>query len=313
MKCPHCQHENHPQAKFCEECAAPLARTCANCGTQLSATAKFCHECAHPVTPRQVTQSRFASLETYTPKHLAEKILTSKSALEGERKQVTVLFADMKGSMELLADRDPEEARKLLDPVIEHMMEAVHRYEGTVSNLMGDGIMALFGAPLAHEDHAVRACSAYFKRGDYDRAISHFRGNVDSLVGDQIYERFGLVFLASVGSRYQLVLLHSDRGEFTEAAIHGNEVIRIAEMVNHPYNLYTAYFAVGSLHLRKGAIDKAISALERSLELCRSWNIRQNIPRVAVALGNAYAAAGRVGDALPILDLANRAAARLDA
>ena len=153
--------------------------------------------------------------------------------------------------------------------------------------------------------------SAYFKRGDYDRAISHFRGNVDSLVGDQIYERFGLVFLASVGSRYQLVLLHSDRGEFTEAAIHGNEVIRIAEMVNHPYNLYTAYFAVGSLHLRKGAIDKAISALERSLELCRSWNIRQNIPRVAVALGNAYAAAGRVGEALPILDLANRAA-RLD-
>ena len=116
-----------------------------------------CEECAHPVTPRQVTQSRFASPETYTPKHLAEKILTSKSALEGERKQVTVLFAEMKGSMELLADRDPEEARKLLDPVIEHMMEAVHRYEGTVSNLMGDGIMALFGAPLAHEDHAVRA------------------------------------------------------------------------------------------------------------------------------------------------------------
>ena len=96
----------------------------------------------------------------YTPKHLAEKILTSKSALEGERKQVTVLFADMKGSMELLADRDPEEARKLLDPVLEHMMEAVHRYEGTVNQVMGDGIMALFGAPLAHEDHAVRACYA---------------------------------------------------------------------------------------------------------------------------------------------------------
>ena len=98
--------------------------------------------------------------ESYTPKHLAEKILTSKAALEGERKQVTVLFADLKGSMELLADRDPEEARKLLDPVLEHMMEAVHRYEGTVNQVMGDGIMALFGAPLAHEDHAVRACYA---------------------------------------------------------------------------------------------------------------------------------------------------------
>jgi class 3 adenylate cyclase len=98
---------------------------------------------------------RFVSPESYTPKHLAEKILTSKSALEGERKQVTVLFADLKGSMELLADHDPEEARKLLDPVLERMIEAVHRYEGTVNQVMGDGIMALFGAPLAHEDHTV--------------------------------------------------------------------------------------------------------------------------------------------------------------
>jgi class 3 adenylate cyclase/tetratricopeptide (TPR) repeat protein len=104
--------------------------------------------------------TRFSSPESYTPKYLAERILTSKSALEGERKQVTVLFADMKGSMELLADHDPEEARRLLDPVLEHMMEAVHHYEGTVNQVMGDGIMALFGAPLAHEDHAVRACYA---------------------------------------------------------------------------------------------------------------------------------------------------------
>ena len=87
-------------------------------------------------------------LRNWFAKHLAEKILTSKAALEGERKQVTVLFADLKGSMELLADRDPEGARMLLDPVIEHMMEAVHRYEGTVNQVMGDGIMALFGAPL---------------------------------------------------------------------------------------------------------------------------------------------------------------------
>src|ERR687887_314949 len=92
--------------------------------------------------------------------HLDEKILTSRAALEGERKQVTVLFADLKGSMELLAERDPEEARHLLDPVLDRMMAAVHQYEGTVNQVMGDGIMALFGAPLAHEDHAVRACYA---------------------------------------------------------------------------------------------------------------------------------------------------------
>jgi class 3 adenylate cyclase/tetratricopeptide (TPR) repeat protein len=105
-------------------------------------------------------KDRGHALLSYTPTHLAEKILTSRNALEGERKQVTVLFADLRGSMELLADRDPEEARQLLDPVLERMIEAVHRYEGTVNQVMGDGIMALFGAPIAHEDHAVRACYA---------------------------------------------------------------------------------------------------------------------------------------------------------
>ena len=109
---------------------------------------------------------------SYTPQHLAEKILTSRSALEGERKQVTVLFADLKGSMELLADRDPEEARQLLDPVLERLMAAVHRYEGTVNQIMGDGIMALFGAPIAHEDHAVRACYAALAMQEAIRAYA---------------------------------------------------------------------------------------------------------------------------------------------
>src|SRR6516162_9629595 len=97
---------------------------------------------------------------TYTPPYLAEKILTSRSALEGERKHVTVLFADLKGSTELIRDLDPEAAQALLDPALQHMMDAVHRYEGTVNQVLGDGIMALFGAPVAHEDHAVRACYA---------------------------------------------------------------------------------------------------------------------------------------------------------
>ncbi|MFO0711168.1 MAG: AAA family ATPase [Sandaracinus sp.] len=162
MSCPRCQRPNEAGAKFCEECAAPLARACASCGRSLSPTAKFCPECAHPVASTGATSTapRYASPDAYTPKHLAEKILTSRTALEGERKQVTVLFADLKGSMELLAHRDPEDARAILDPVLERMMEAVHRYEGTVNQVMGDGIMALFGAPVAHEDHAVRACYA---------------------------------------------------------------------------------------------------------------------------------------------------------
>ncbi len=166
MKCPRCQQENPPQAKFCLECATPLAPGCVNCGHRLPPAAKFCPECAHPVDGSAAATQRFGSPDSYTPKHLAERILTSKAALQGERKQVTVLFADVKGSMELLADRDPEEARKILDPLLERMMEAVHRYEGTVNQVMGDGIMALFGAPLAHEDHAVRACYAALRMQD---------------------------------------------------------------------------------------------------------------------------------------------------
>jgi len=144
---------------------------------------------------------RFAAPEAYTPKHLAEKILTSKSALEGERKQVTVLFADLKGSMELLADRDPEEARKLLDPVLELMMEAVHRYEGTVNQVMGDGIMALFGAPLAHEDHAVRACCAALRMLE---SVKRYSADVRRDEGIAIQIRVGLnsgeVVVRSIGS-----------------------------------------------------------------------------------------------------------------
>jgi hypothetical protein len=178
MKCPRCRHDNPPQSNFCLECGGRLILTYDSCGAGLPSGSKFCNYCGAPVEPAVASRPRFHSPEAYTPKHLVEKILTSKSALEsehndlvlhtsgpiqiltsssaleGERKQVTVLFADLKGSMKLIADLDPEEAWRILDPVLERMMEAVHHYEGLVSNLMGDGIMAIFGAPVAHEDHA---------------------------------------------------------------------------------------------------------------------------------------------------------------
>ena len=202
MNCHRCKHENRPGAKFCEECAAPLKRACANCGSQLSPTSKFCSECAHPTGYASLpTLSRFAEPEHYTPKHLAEKILTSKSALEGEHKQVTVLFADLKGSMEMLADRDPGEARKILDPVLEIMMDAVHRYEGTVNQVMGDGIMSLFGAPLAHEDHAVRACYAALRMQE---SMKRYAEGVRRSEGIPIQIRVGInsgeVVVRSIGS-----------------------------------------------------------------------------------------------------------------
>src|SRR5205807_6249866 len=116
----------------------------------------------------------------YTPPYLVEKILTTRRALEGERKQVTVLFADLKGSTELIRDLDPETAQHLLDPALQHMMAAAHRYEGTVNQVLGDGIMALFGAPIAHEDHALRACYAALAMQttmrDYTEEVRRTRG-----------------------------------------------------------------------------------------------------------------------------------------
>ena len=140
----------------------------------------------HPTTPSASSQDRPLA---YPPQYLAEKVLHSRNAMEGERKQVTVLFADLKGSMELLADRDPEEARHILDPVLERLMAAVHRYEGTVNQVMGDGIMALFGAPLAHEDHAVRACYAALAMQE---AMRRYSAEVRRMHGVEVQIRVGL-------------------------------------------------------------------------------------------------------------------------
>src|SRR5262249_16347482 len=158
------------------------------CGPGNAPAQKFCGECGARLEAGSASRQS-PSPEAYTPKDLAEKILTSKAALEGERKQVTVLFADLKSSMELLADRDPEEARKLHRPVLERMMEAVHRFEGTVNQVMGDGIMALFGAPLAHEDHPVRAGYAALRMQD---AVKSYAEGVRREEGVTIRIRVGL-------------------------------------------------------------------------------------------------------------------------
>jgi class 3 adenylate cyclase/tetratricopeptide (TPR) repeat protein len=167
-------------------------------------------------TPTLIQAQSQASLPDM-PSHLAEKILTAKAALEGERKQVTVLFADLKGSMELLADHDPEEARQLLDPVLERMMAAVHRYEGTVNQVMGDGIMALFGAPIAHEDHAVRACYAALAMQE---AICRYSEEVRRTHGITVQMRVGLnsgeVVVRAIGN--DLHMDYSAIGETTHLA-----------------------------------------------------------------------------------------------
>jgi predicted ATPase/class 3 adenylate cyclase len=201
MQCPRCQHENREGRRFCSKCGAALAAACPACGFTNEPGDEFCGGCGARLGAPQPSQARFTAPDAYTPKRLAEKILISKGAIEGERKQVTVLFADLKGSMELLADRDPEEARKLLDPVLERMMEAVHRYEGTVNQVMGDGIMALFGAPVAHEDHAVRASYAAL---DMQAAVRRYGDEVRQAQGISVDIRIGLnsgeVVVRAIGS-----------------------------------------------------------------------------------------------------------------
>src|SRR6516225_7561313 len=178
----------------------PLAVPCRQCGARNLPVQKFCGECGARLEPL-ASSRQFPSPDAYTPKHLAEKILNSKTALEGERKHVTVLFADLKGSMELLADRDPEEARKLLDAMVERMMKAVHHYEGTVNEVRGDGIMALFGAPLTHEDHALRACYAALRMQE---AVKRYADEVRRSDGARVQIRVGLnsgeVVVRSIGS-----------------------------------------------------------------------------------------------------------------
>src|SRR3954462_14364891 len=203
MQCPRCQNEVPAGSKFCNSCGARLDAACPQGGRGNPPGSRFCTECGQALvaaaSPAAI--STLATPEAYTPKHLAERILTSRAALEGERKQVTVLFADLKGSMELLADRDPEDARRILDPVLERLMEAVHRYEGTVNQVMGDGIMALFGAPLAHEDHAVRACYAALRMQE---AVKEYADEVRRAEGITPQIRVGLnsgeVVVRSIGS-----------------------------------------------------------------------------------------------------------------
>jgi class 3 adenylate cyclase len=246
MKCPRCQAENPPGMKFCGQCAAPLAAVCPSCGASNPPENKFCGQCATSLGKSAVP--RFSTPDAYTPKHLAEKILTSKTVLEGERKQVTVLFADLKGSMELLADRDPEEARKLLDPVLDRMMEAVHRYEGTVNQVMGDGIMALFGAPLAHEDHAVRACYAALRMQE---SVKAYAEGIRRTEGIPIQIRVGVnsgeVVVRSIGS--DLHMDYTAVGQTTHLAARMEQMAMPGSILvaHETLNLAEGYVVVKSL------------------------------------------------------------------
>ncbi|WP_233859232.1 adenylate/guanylate cyclase domain-containing protein [Paraburkholderia sp. HD33-4] len=210
MRCTSCGFENPTDANFCEECGAALTPVCPACGRASTSTARFCAGCGAPMTVasvRGLAQSVSASVPIqYTPRHLVERILAEQATMEargssfGERKTITALFADMAGSTALIRDLDPEEAQRLIDPVIALMMEAVHHYEGYVAKSLGDGILALFGAPLAHEDHAQRAVYAALRMQE---AMRHH--------SDRVRLEFGIALQIRVGIHTGEVVVRSIR------------------------------------------------------------------------------------------------------
>jgi class 3 adenylate cyclase len=268
---------------------------------------------------------------TYTPPHLTAKIFAVRPTLAGERKQVTVLFADLKDSTELIRGLDPEAAQQLLDPAIDSMMAAVHRFEGTVNQVLGDGIMALFGAPIAHEDHALLACYAALAMQAAMRTTTEEirrtrglelrirvglnSGEVVALVGeagvgksrlayallegDLTRERLGQPILLSVQSRTALAWCLSWQGEFPEAALLIQEATHIAEGVGHLGSVVHARQSGGLLYLLKGDLDEAIPRLEDSLATSKATQTPPS-PAALSFLAHAYALAGRVAEALPL-------------
>ncbi len=161
MKCPKCDFDNREGVKFCEGCGVKLELICPECSATIPPDRRFCGECGHDLRkPKEAPAIDYQLPRSYTPKFLANKILTSRSAIEGERKLVTVLFADVAGFTAMSEKLDPEDVHEIMDGCFRILMDEIHRFEGTVNEFRGDGLMALFGAPIAHEDHAQRACHA---------------------------------------------------------------------------------------------------------------------------------------------------------
>src|SRR5437667_7805316 len=233
MPCERCREDSPPGARFCPSCGAKLPEVCAACGETLPGGARFCPSCGRPTTPDAKVPAHPATRPVpppptpasppapatvppmappapaaldprdrpptvYTPAHLAEKILTSRSMLEGERKPVTVLFCDLANSTPLAERLGPETMHLLLSRFFEAALATVHRFEGTVNQFLGDGFMALFGAPVAHEDHARRALHAAL-------GIRHVLGTYE----DELQRERGFTFQVRQGLNTGLVAVGS--------------------------------------------------------------------------------------------------------
>jgi class 3 adenylate cyclase len=202
MKCPKCRVENKEDAGFCNKCGAKLEMVCPKCGRVNPLGSNYCDKCGHALgEPGRAPLIDYSQPESYTPKFLADKIMSARSSLEGERKLVTVLFADVANYTSMSEKLDPEEVRQVMDGCFQVLLDEIHRYEGTINQFTGDGAMALFGAPVAHEDHAQRACYAALA---IQRALEGYGDRVRKECGVDFKMRVGLnsgpVIVGSIGN-----------------------------------------------------------------------------------------------------------------
>jgi class 3 adenylate cyclase/tetratricopeptide (TPR) repeat protein len=201
MKCPECQFDNREGAKFCNECGHKFEQACPECGATNRVGSKFCDECGYDFRKsKEAPPVDYDLPQSYTPKFLADKILTNRSSIEGERKLVTVLFADVANYTQMSEKLDPEEVHQIMDGCFYILMNEIHKYEGTINQFTGDGVMALFGAPVALEDHAQRASHAALS---IQKAIGEYGAKIDKDRGIEFKMRIGLnsgpVIVGSIG------------------------------------------------------------------------------------------------------------------
>ncbi len=251
MKCPKCQFENPENAKFCGKCGAKLLKVCPQCGTENSPANIFCNECGHDLQkPVEQPSIDYAQPQSYTPKFLAEKILTTRSSIEGERKLVTVLFADVANYTSIAEKLDPEEVHQIMDGCFRVLVDEIHRHEGTIDKFTGDGVMALFGAPVARENHAQRACHAALA---IQRAIQEYGEKIQRDRGLEFKIRVGLnsgpVIIGTIGD--DLRMDYTAIGDTTNLASRMETMARpgIILVSGNTHKLIRDYFECASLGL----------------------------------------------------------------
>jgi class 3 adenylate cyclase/tetratricopeptide (TPR) repeat protein len=255
MKCPQCSADNKESAKFCGNCGARLASICPQCNFENAPQNQFCIECGHALTkPKKKAFVDYEQPQSYTPEFLAEKILTTRSAIQGERKLVTVLFADVANYTAMAEKLDPEEVHQIMDGCFKILMDEIHKYEGTINQFTGDGIMALFGAPVAHEDHAQRACYAALS---IQKAMGEYGANIKTKHGAEFNMRMGLnsgpVIVGAIGD--DLRMDYTAVGDTTNLAARIQQAAKPGEvwMSHETRNIIEDYFRderVGVLPLK---------------------------------------------------------------